>query len=120
MNIIIIALSLLLSACQSVETVASQKEREYSAFSNPERITIRGYSGHAMEPFIVEVSADGQTLYFVDGIFSGKPVPEKADITIAVRGAAGFRRLAASAELLKKITIKMGNGVSRRSVNRKQ
>jgi len=44
-----------------VGTVASQKEREYTAFSNPERITIRGYSDHAMEPFI---SRDGRYLFF--------------------------------------------------------
>ncbi|HKQ75569.1 MAG TPA: hypothetical protein VJ810_17865 [Blastocatellia bacterium] len=206
MNIITIALSLVMTACQSAGTVASQKEREYTAFSNPERITIRGYSDHAMEPFMtrdgrylffnnsndpsvntnlhyaerindltyeykgevagvntqslegvptmdkdgafyfvstrsykdtlstiyegrfsggavtgvkiveglskkapgivnfdVEVSADGQTLYFVDGVFSGKPIPDKADIAIAVRGGAGFRRLAGSAEILKNI-----------------
>lgn len=187
-------------------TVAAQKEREYDAFSNPERVTIRGYSDHAMEPFMtrdgrylffnnsndpsvntnlhyaerindltfeykggvtgvntqslegvptmdkegafyfvstrsykdtlstiyqgrfsggavtgvkiaegvskkalgsvnfdVEVSADGQTLYFVDGVFSGKPIPDKADIAIAVRDGAGFRRLAGSADLLKNI-----------------
>lgn len=206
LNIITIALSLVMTACQSAGTVASQKEREYTAFSNPERITIRGYSDHAMEPFMtrdgrylffnnsndpsvntnlhyaerindltyeykgevagvntqslegvptmdkdgafyfvstrsykdtlstiyegrfsggavtgvkiveglskkapgivnfdVEVSADGQTLYFVDGVFSGKPIPDKADIAIAVRGGAGFRRLAGSAEILKNI-----------------
>jgi hypothetical protein len=39
-----IALSLALTACRSAGTVASQKEREYTAFGNPERITIRGYS----------------------------------------------------------------------------
>src|SRR5215510_10869290 len=206
LNNIIMALSLVLTACQSAGTVASQEEREYAAFGNPERITIRGYSDHAMEPFItrdgrylffnnsndpsvntnihyaarindltfeykgeiagvntqalegvptmdkngafyfistrsyketlstiyqgrfsrgaitgvkivegvsekapghvnfdVEVSADGRTLYFVDGVFSGKPTPDKADIAIAVRGDAGFRRLAGSAELLKNI-----------------
>lgn len=203
---ITIVLSLFLTACQSAGTVASQKEREYAAFGNPERITIRGYSDHAMEPFItrdgrylffnnsndpsvntnlryaerindltfeykgeiagvntkslegvptmdksgaiyfvstrsyketlstiyqgrfsggavtgvkiaegisekapgrvnfdVEVSADGRTLYFVDGVFSGKPVPDSADIAIAVRGGAGFRRLSESAELLKNV-----------------
>src|SRR5262245_51066407 len=206
LDIITIVMSLVLTACQSAGTVASQKESEYTAFSNPERITIRGYSDHAMEPFItrdgrylffnnsndpsvntnlhyaerindltfeykgevtgvntqslegvptmdkdgafyfvstrsykdtlstiyqgrfsngavtgvkiaegvskktlgsvnfdVEVSADGQTLYFVDGVFSGKPIPDKADIAIAVRDGAGFRRLAGSAELLKNI-----------------
>ena len=202
----IITLSLVLTACQSAGTVASQKEREGAAFGNPERVTIRGYSDHAMEPFItrdgrylffnnsndpsvntnlryaeriddltfvykgevagvstqalegvptmdksgvfyfvstrsyketlstiyqgrfsggavtgvkivegisektpgrvnfdIEVSADGRTIYFVDGVFSGKPVPDRADIAIAVRGDSGFRRLSRSAELLKNI-----------------
>ncbi len=53
--------------------------------------------------FDVEVSANGQTLYFVDGVFSGKPIPDKADIAIAVRAGEGFRRLAGSAEILKNI-----------------
>jgi WD40-like Beta Propeller Repeat len=203
---ITIVLLLALTACQSAATVAPQREREYTAFGNPERVTIRGYSDHAMEPFIsrdgrylffnnsndpsvntnlhhaqrindltfeykgeiaganskalegvptmdkhgvfyfvstrsyeetlstiyqgrfaggavsdlkvvegvsekapgrvnfdVEVSSDGHTLYFVDGVFSGKPVPDQADIAIAVRGGMGFRRLAESAELLKSI-----------------
>src|SRR5262249_32726306 len=56
-----IVLSLVLTACQSVGTVASQEEREYAAFGNPERITIRGYSDHAMEPFITR---DGRYLFF--------------------------------------------------------
>src|SRR5262247_3034051 len=206
LNNIVIALSLVLAACQSAGTVASQKEREYTTFGAPERVTIRGYGDHAMEPFItrdgrylffnnsndpsantnlryaervndltfeykgevagvntqslegvptmdkdgafyfvstrsyketlstiyegrfsggavtgvkivegvskkspgsvnfdVEVSADGQTLYFVDGVFSGRPIPDKADIAIAVRDGAGFRRLTGSAELLKTI-----------------
>jgi hypothetical protein len=203
---ITILLSLALTACQSAGTVASQKEREYSAFGYPERVMIRGYNDHTMEPFItregrylffnnsndpsvntnlhyaeriddltfkyngevagvntqalegvptmdkdsafyfistrsyketlstiyqgrfsggavngvkivegvsekapgrvnfdVEVSVDGQTLYFVDGVFSGKPVPDRADIAIAVRGGAGFRRLSESSELLKNV-----------------
>jgi WD40-like Beta Propeller Repeat len=206
MHNIKIVLLLVLTACQSAGTVASQREREYTAFGNPKRVTIRGYSDHAMEPFLtrdgrylffnnsndpsvntnlhyaerindlnfeykgeiagantktlegvptmdkngtfyfistrsyeetlstiyqgrfaggavsdlkvvegvsekapgrvnfdVEVCADGQTLYFVDGVFSGKPVPDKADIAIAVRGSKSFRRLAESAELLKSI-----------------
>jgi hypothetical protein len=206
MNNLTIVLSLILTACQSSGTVASQKEREYTAFGNPERITIRGYSDHAMEPFItrdgrylffnnsndpsvntnlryaeriddltfkykgevagvntqalegvptmdkngvfyfvstrsyketlstiyhgrfsggsvagvkivdgisekalgrlnfdVEVSADGRTIYFVDGVFSGKPTPDKADIAIAVLSDTGFMRLSGSAELLKNV-----------------
>jgi hypothetical protein len=203
---IIITLLLVLTACRLAGSVASQKDREVADFGNPERIKIRGYSDHAMEPFItrdgrylffnnsndpsvntnlhyaerindltfdykgevagvntqalegvptmdksgafyfvstrsyretlstiyqgrfsggavtgvkivegisekalgrvnfdVEVSLDGRTLYFVDGVFSGKPVPDKADIAIAVRGDSGFRRLPGSAELLKNV-----------------
>jgi hypothetical protein len=55
---IIIALSLALAACQSAGTVASQKEREYTAFGVPERVTIRGYGDHTMEPFITRDEGD--------------------------------------------------------------
>src|SRR5262245_51215254 len=58
---ITIVLSLALTACQSAGTVTAQKEREYAAFGNPERITIRGNSDHAMEPFIAR---DGRYLFF--------------------------------------------------------
>jgi len=43
--------------------------------------------------FDVEVSADGGTLYFVDGVFSGGPVPQSADLFMAVRDGARFNRL---------------------------
>jgi len=39
--------------------------------------------------FDVEVSADGNTLYFTDGLFTGGPVPAQADLAIAVRGSDG-------------------------------
>jgi hypothetical protein len=43
--------------------------------------------------FDVEVSADGTTLYFADGLFTGGSVPVTADLAMAVRGADGiFRR----------------------------
>jgi Tol biopolymer transport system component len=43
--------------------------------------------------FDVEVSADGNTLYFVDGVFQGGPVPRSADLVLAVRERDGqFRR----------------------------
>ena len=53
--------------------------------------------------FDAEVAADGRTLFVVDGLFTGGPVPKTADIVIAVRDGAGFRRLPASAELLRNI-----------------
>ena len=44
--------------------------------------------------FDVEVSADGSTLYFADGVFTGGAVPSSADLAIAVKGADGrFRRV---------------------------
>ena len=49
--------------------------------------------------FDAEISADGNTLYFVDGVFTGGPVPKAGDIAVAVRDGAGFRRLERSAEL---------------------
>lgn len=197
---------LVLTGWAKAGSEAQPRERKYTAFGHPERITIRGYRGHAMEPFIsrdgrylffnnsndpsvntnlyyaerindvtfkykgeikgvntealegvptmdrdgnfyfistrsyketlstiyhgrfsggtvtsvglvpgisekrlgqvnfdVEVSADGDTLYFVDGIFSGKPVPEKADLAIAARDGSGFQRLKKSNALLKNI-----------------
>ena len=53
--------------------------------------------------FDAEVSGDGSTLFAVDGKFSGDPVPDSADIFIAVRDGNGFRRVPESAALLKNI-----------------
>jgi WD40-like Beta Propeller Repeat len=203
---IAIAVLLVLTGSETVMPRAPLSAREYTAFANPERVTIRGYSGHAMEPFItrdgrylffnnlndpsintnlhyaeriddltfkykgeirgvntralegvptmdrngnfyfvstrsyketlstiyrgrfargsvtginlvadlsektlwrvnfdVEISADGKSLYFVDGIFHGKPMPETADIAVAERYKSGFRRLPNSSDLLKNI-----------------
>ena len=52
----------------------------------------RGVRGQII--FDIEVSADGTTLYFADGVFRGGPVPASADLAIAVRGPDGeFRRV---------------------------
>jgi hypothetical protein len=54
--------------------------------------------------FDVEVSANGDTLYFVDGVFiPGEYIPRKADLAIAVRDGSGFRRLTESADILKNV-----------------
>ncbi|RMF23726.1 MAG: hypothetical protein D6760_04825 [Deltaproteobacteria bacterium] len=42
--------------------------------------------------FDVEVSPDGETLYFVDGVFSGGSWPDEADFAYAVDGGSGFVR----------------------------
>ncbi len=203
---IAITMLLVLTGCEAAGSGAPSGGRESTSFVNPKRVTIRGYSGHAMEPFItpdgrylffnnsndpsvntnlhyaerindvtfkykgeikgvntevlegvpsmdrngnfyfvstrsyketlstiyrgrfaggtvtdvnlvadlsektlwrvnfdVEISASGYSLYFVDGIFRGKPVPETADIAIAQRYGSGFRRLPNSSDLLKNI-----------------
>ena len=44
--------------------------------------------------FDAEISADGNTLYFVDGLFTGGSVPVAADLAVAVRGTDGeFHRI---------------------------
>jgi hypothetical protein len=53
--------------------------------------------------FDAEISADGLTLVFVDGIFSGSAFPDAADLALAARDGAGFRRLDNSAELFAAI-----------------
>lgn len=61
----------------------------------------RGQAGSVM--FDAEIAADGNTLFVVDGEFAGGPRPKRADIAIAVRDGAAFRRLPLSAELLKNV-----------------
>ena len=53
--------------------------------------------------FDAEIAPDGSTLFVVDGEFSGGPHPRSADIAMAVRDGAQFRRVGSSAELLKKV-----------------
>ena len=50
--------------------------------------------------FDAEISPDGATLYFVDGVLSGGPVPQAADLAIAHRSGDTFERAADSATLL--------------------
>jgi hypothetical protein len=53
--------------------------------------------------FDAEISPSGDALFVVDGEFAGGPNPKSADIAIAVRDGAGFRRLPASAEILRQV-----------------
>lgn len=66
---------------------------------------VPGISQHVpgMVNFDAEISADGNTLYFVDGLFTGGSVPAAADLAIARRRGAGFQRLPDSARLLAQI-----------------
>jgi hypothetical protein len=54
--------------------------------------------------FDVEVSADGETLVFADGVFRGGPLPVAADLAIARRrGDGSFERLPRSDEILRRV-----------------
>jgi Tol biopolymer transport system component len=53
--------------------------------------------------FDAEISPLGDVLFFADGEFAGGPVPKSADIAIAVREGAGFRRHPASAEFMRNV-----------------
>ena len=55
--------------------------------------------------FDVDVSPDGEKLYFVDGYF-GKHGVETADIVVAERQGPGFVRSPSSAELLENVNTK--------------
>lgn len=52
---------LLLTASRCGMSAARDRSREYMGFSDPQRVTIRGYDGDAMEPFITR---DGRYLLF--------------------------------------------------------
>ena len=53
--------------------------------------------------FDVEISTDGNFMYFVDGLFSGQPFPDAADLVLAIRNDTGFLRDPASAAIFATI-----------------
>jgi len=54
--------------------------------------------------FDVEVSADGQTLFFVEAQFNQTGTPQTADIVIGQKYGSGFQRSLTSSEIVKNIT----------------
>lgn len=53
--------------------------------------------------FDVEISADGQTMYFADAQFNGSNIPTTADLVIAKKDVNGFKPQINSSEILKNI-----------------
>ena len=53
--------------------------------------------------FDAEISPGGDVLFMADGEFAGGEVPKSADIAVAVRDGAGFRRHPASAEFMRNV-----------------
>ncbi len=64
-TLLLILLMCLIPACGGSSSSSSQpaSNNSYDAFSNPEKVAITNYTGHAMEPFI---SRDGLYLFFND------------------------------------------------------
>ena len=56
--------------------------------------------------FDAAISADGNTLYFVDAHFDRADNPTTADLVIARKTATGFSRVANSAQILAKVNTK--------------
>jgi WD40-like Beta Propeller Repeat len=57
--------------------------------------------------FDAEISADGRTLYFVDGTFRSGEVPRTADIVFAERAGPAFARSTRSTEILGNVNTDM-------------
>lgn len=72
----VLSLSLLISLVASCGNDSSPPN-DYTAFNNPELVSLSGYSGDAMEPFI---SRDGNYLFFNDSL-------SNKDLYYASRGA---------------------------------
>lgn len=69
-----------------------------------------GIAGHLN--FDVEISADGRTLYFADGVFSGNPFPDVSDLAYAVDNGSGFVRNAAIMANLNTADLEYAAGIS--------
>ncbi len=79
-----------------------------SNFSNGTATNVQLMSGLSkLQPgwvnFDVEVSADGQFLYFVDALFTQTGIPTTADLVVSKKSGPGFQRLVNSNELMKNI-----------------
>lgn len=86
-------------------------------FGSPRTVTIQGFEGSAMEPFIscdgrtllfnnsmdAEVDRGGDLLYFANARFSGSMVPVESDIGVARRSGDAFLVTAGSAELMREV-----------------
>jgi hypothetical protein len=59
--ILAFSIALLLTSSRCGMSAARDRSREYTGFRDPQRVTILGYSGEAMEPFITR---DGRYLLF--------------------------------------------------------
>ena len=69
-----------------------------------------GIAGHLN--FDVEISPDGRTLYFADGVFSGNSFPDTSDLAYAVDSGSGFVRNPAIMANLNTADLEYAAGIS--------
>lgn len=77
---------------QSLSTIYCAKVRNGVAGA-PELVEGVSRGAPGWVNFDAEISADGKTLYFVDGYFGSGNQPQSAILVAAVRSGKGFRRL---------------------------
>ena len=77
---------------ETLSTIYSAKVRNGLA-SAPELVAGVSRRSPGWVNFDAEISADGNTLYFVDGYFGSSNQPHSAILVAAVRSGNGFRRL---------------------------
>ena len=80
----------------------------YAKFSNGNATNVKLVNGVSKLQggwinFDVEVSQDGRTLYFVDGVIGQSGIPTIADLAIAQGSDSSFTRTSNSSEILKNI-----------------
>lgn len=75
----------------------------YGTISNVELIQGLSKMQAGWLNFDIEVSADGQNLYFVDAQFDQNGIPISTDIVIASKNISGFERITNSSDILKNV-----------------
>ena len=90
------------SYAQTLSTLYRGRFRA-GAVSGVELVAGVSLGRRGMLVFDAEISPGGEALFLVDGEFAGGPDPKSADIAVAVREGAGFRRHPASAEFMRNV-----------------
>ena len=90
------------SYAQTLSTLYRGRFRA-GAVSGVELVAGVSLGRRGMLVFDAEISPGGEALFLVDGEFAGGSDPKSADIAVAVREGAGFRRHPASAEFMRNV-----------------
>ncbi len=90
------------------ETLTSIFSGRFAGGSVSDIVSVSGVSRDQLGyiNFDAEISPDGERLYFVDGLFRGGAVPERADLAIAIRTGDGFQRHPESEDILGQVNTR--------------